>query len=117
MLEIRSQKRDHNKATRTGALAAVFRREPTNLKFSLQYFAVYCIIKADDARENDNVKKFIKFALLICLLVLGAAAVYSVRFPEVQPALFAWGSIALAKTGDFLKRIGEAFLAVFIESR
>ena len=61
--------------------------------------------------------KFIKFALLICLLALGTAAVLSVRYPEVQPALLTWGSAALTKTGDFLKRVGEAFFAVFIESR
>jgi len=59
------------------------------------------------------VKRFIKFALFICLLALGVAAVLSVRYPELQPVLFRWGSAALTKTGDFFKRVGEAFLIVF----
>ena len=60
-------------------------------------------------------KKMIKFALLICLLALGAAAVLSVWYPDIQPTLVRWGTAALEKLWEFVKRVFEDFLAVFFE--
>ena len=59
-------------------------------------------------------KKFAKFALLICLLAVGIAAVLCVRYPQLQPMFADFGREVSSRIGEFFKRVAEAlWQAVF----
>ena len=53
-------------------------------------------------------KKFIKFALFICLLALGIAAVLCVRYPQLQPMFADFGREVSTRVGEFFQRVAEA---------
>ena len=53
-------------------------------------------------------KKFIKFALFICLLAIGIAAVLCVRYPQFQPMFAEFGREVSTRIGEFFKRVAEA---------
>ena len=58
-------------------------------------------------------KKYTAFALLICILVLGVAAVLAVKYPELQEVFAAGGKSAYTGTVGFIKRLVEAFRIAF----
>ena len=63
--------------------------------------------------ESKQMKKYATFALLICILVLGVAAVLSVKYPELQVIFAEWVRRALSAARIILRTIVRAFQIAF----
>ncbi len=60
-------------------------------------------------------QKQVKFALIVCLVVLAVAAVLSLTYPEVQKSLSEASNNAGERMGEFFEGVGEAFRRAFIK--